>query len=239
MELLLDSDIRWWVVLPIFAITFLFGILRHYASLLLKSNKKLDKVQLMESHALMRSRLLRTNGNYISKQGFFARKTFFADTNGLFVTKRRDVPPPNPMTDPSMMQDMMKGQMVNMVPMMVMGGVISWFFSGFVTLKVPFPLTTQFKQMLQRGVELTTLGSSWVSSMSFYFICLFGMRSLFSLVLGENNSSGQQMNNMGMGEAGPMPEPGKIFDAEREALQVTGHTWALDGVEQRYINRIN
>ena len=32
-----------------------------------------------------------------------------------------------------MMQDMMKGQMMNMVPMMVMGGVISWYFSGFVT----------------------------------------------------------------------------------------------------------
>jgi ER membrane protein complex subunit 3 len=48
MELLLDSDIRWWVVLPIFAITFLFGILRHYISLLIKSNKKLDKVQIME-----------------------------------------------------------------------------------------------------------------------------------------------------------------------------------------------
>jgi hypothetical protein len=58
--------------------------------------------------------------------------------------------------------------------------------------------------------------------MSFYFICLFGMRSLFALVLGEGSPTLQQMNGMGMDAAGagPVPEPGKIFDAEREALQV-------------------
>ena len=32
-----------------------------------------------------------------------------------------------------MMQDMMKGQMVGMVPMIVMGGLINWVFSGFLT----------------------------------------------------------------------------------------------------------
>lgn len=36
-ELLLDPDIRLWVVLPIFLITLLFGLLRHYASELLAS----------------------------------------------------------------------------------------------------------------------------------------------------------------------------------------------------------
>lgn len=36
-ELLLDPDIRLWVILPIFLITLLFGLLRHYASELLVS----------------------------------------------------------------------------------------------------------------------------------------------------------------------------------------------------------
>lgn len=41
-ELLLDPNIRIWVVLPIVFITFFVGIIRHYVSLLLASQKKVD-----------------------------------------------------------------------------------------------------------------------------------------------------------------------------------------------------
>lgn len=92
--------------------------------------------------------------------------------------------------DSSMLTDMMKGNLTNVLPMIVIGGWINWAFSGFVisellthvmpspllcrmllcalltvcgarAAKVPFPLTLRFKPMLQRGIDLLSLDASW------------------------------------------------------------------------------
>lgn len=47
-ELLLDSNIRLWVVLPIVFITFMVGVIRHYVTQLLHSDKKVDLEQLSD-----------------------------------------------------------------------------------------------------------------------------------------------------------------------------------------------
>ena len=47
-ELLLDSDIRVWVFLPIILITFLVGIIRHYVTILLSSDKKVELQQIAD-----------------------------------------------------------------------------------------------------------------------------------------------------------------------------------------------
>ena len=47
-ELRLDPAIRLWVFLPIVAITFLVGIVRHYVSVLLSSAKKVDLAQVKD-----------------------------------------------------------------------------------------------------------------------------------------------------------------------------------------------
>ncbi|CAF1036595.1 unnamed protein product [Didymodactylos carnosus] len=67
-ELLLDSSIRFWVFIPIVVITFFVGILRHYAAILTTGEKTVDKQQLADSQALIRSRILRENGKYIPKE---------------------------------------------------------------------------------------------------------------------------------------------------------------------------
>ena len=43
-ELRLDPSIRLWVFLPIVAITFLVGIIRHYVTVLLSSDKKVELI---------------------------------------------------------------------------------------------------------------------------------------------------------------------------------------------------
>lgn len=50
-DLVVDSQIRVWVFLPIVVITFLVGILRHYISILLSSQKKVELQQLQDRYA--------------------------------------------------------------------------------------------------------------------------------------------------------------------------------------------
>lgn len=51
-ELLLDSNIRLWVVLPIVFITFFVGVIRHYVSILLQSDKKLTLEQVSDRYVM-------------------------------------------------------------------------------------------------------------------------------------------------------------------------------------------
>ena len=236
-DLLLDPSIRIWVFLPIVIITFLTGIIRHYVSLLISSTKKVTLQQVQDSQALIRSRMLRENAKFISRQGFLMRRAFFnAEETGYFklAAKRPSNQAPNPMTDPSMMTDMLKGNVTNVLPMILIGGWINWTFSGFVTTRVPFPLTLRFKPMLQRGIELMSLDASWVSSASWYFLNVFGLRSIYALVLGENNAADQtrvMQEQMSAGAMAMPPDPKAAFKAEWEALEVCPHDWALKNVE--------
>jgi len=235
-ELLLDSDIRVWVFLPIVVITFLVGIIRHYVTILLSSEKKVELQQIIDSQALIRSRMLRENGRFLPKQSFQMRKHYFNnDQTGFFKTQKRESVMKNPMTDPSMMTEMMKGNITNVLPMIIIGGWINWAFSGFLTTKVPFPLTLRFKPMLQRGIELQSLDASWVSSASWYFLNVFGLRSMYNLILGHDNAADQtrmMQDQMAAGPAMGMPQdPSKAFKAEWEALEISDHNWALDNIE--------
>lgn len=82
--------------------------------------------------------MLRENGRFLPKQSFLMRRNFFnnEESGVLKAQLSRQSAPPNPMTDPSMMTDMLKGNLTNVLPMIVIGGWINWHFSGFVTTKV-------------------------------------------------------------------------------------------------------
>ncbi|EDV32405.1 uncharacterized protein Dana_GF14072 [Drosophila ananassae] len=231
-ELLIDPDIRVWVFLPIVLITFLVGIVRHYVSILISTQKKAEITQIQDSQAMIRARLLRENGKYLSAQSFSMRKNYFNnEETGYFKTQKRA---PVAQNSSAMLTDMVKGNFINVLPMVIIGGWINWMFSGFVTTKVPFPLTLRFKPMLQRGVELASLDAAWVSSASWYFLNVFGLRSIYTLVLGENNHADQtqaQADAM-TGAAMTMPQdPKAAFKAEWEALEITEYHSALKNID--------
>ncbi|RMZ66801.1 DUF850 domain-containing [Pyrenophora seminiperda CCB06] len=109
------------------------------------------------------------------------------------------------------------------------------------TVKLPFPLTPQFKSMLQSGVGTRDLDVRWVSSLSWYFLTLFGLQPVYNFILGSNNAANQVTQQMAManpgagGMMGPEQDPDKLFLSEAENLEVLEHRWILDGIEDRLI----
>ncbi|KAJ6655353.1 hypothetical protein lerEdw1_005545 [Lerista edwardsae] len=242
-ELRLDGSIRFWVLLPVAWIAFAVGILRvRVAGLLRGERERSWPEQPQDTQILARSRLLRENGRFLTRQGFLMRKQHFNNPDsGFFCKTKRKVQPRNPLTDPTMVMDMMKGNIVNVLPMILVGGWINWAFSDFVATKVPFPLTLRFKPMLQRGINLPSLDSSWVSSASWYFLNVFGLRRVYSLVLEEKTAAAQNLllqQDQFLGPAVPAPpDPNKAFKAEWEALELVSHHWALQDIEEQLMSQ--
>lgn len=139
-DLLLDSALRDWVLLPILLVMILVGLLRHNVSMLLASSPKpLDHKSVREQKALMRSNVLRGNNQHIPAFAFEMKKKFLIDAFSADVylkdPESKGKPPVNPMTDPAGMEtmmNMMKGNMATMVPQMGLMAWINFFFSGFI-----------------------------------------------------------------------------------------------------------
>jgi ER membrane protein complex subunit 3 len=233
----------------------LTGILRHYASTLLQSPPKpaSTPAESRERLALTLGPMLRANCPALSKASFEHRKEYLIDNykKGAYL---KDGPggksaAPNPMSDPAAMDgmmNMMKGNMAMMIPQTLIMSWINAFFAGFVILRLPFPLTIRFKSMLQSGVMTRDLDVRWVSSLSWYFLCLFGLQGVFVFLLGNEGAAGMMaqqmagMQPMGGAAAGGNPfqpgqDPDKMYKAEAENLEVAEWWGVLDGAEDRLL----
>ncbi|KAL3776729.1 hypothetical protein ACHAW5_010652 [Stephanodiscus triporus] len=286
--LLLDSQIRDWVVLPLLVIMICAGLLRSAVGRLLRpSPKPIPNVDARAKSALVRvSRLRSGAGGYLSSGRWEARRLAWSAREGggsgsssvnnnagwlrleanraEAEKKLQDAmlkenngggdsidPMTNPLLpgmDPSTMMDGMKGNMAAMVQNMVMMQGISHFFRGFVLVKVPFPLTRGFKQMFQRGLyDLTTLDTSYVSSVSWYFLVMFGLRAFFRLAMGDplqEEAEGNEMQReLGRDYGSP---PGAQFDAAKvlraeadnlELINVRSRKFKVDEAEKNLLGK--
>ena len=136
--------------------------------------------------------------------------------------------------------------MVFMVQNMVMMQGISHFFHVFVLVKFPFPLTIGFKQMFQRGLDLSTIETSYVSRVSWYFLVMFGLHAFFRLSIGDPSTNTLDITikqrDLGMAE-GPVPVGPQQFDtpkasiAEAENLELVQQRAVADEAEKRLLGK--
>lgn len=137
---------------------------------------------------MIRARILRTNAaSEIPSTAFDSRKEYLlAAFQKKIYHKNPDAQgQPNPMADPAgmeMMMDGMKKQFTQIIPQTFIMSWVTFFFTGFVLIKLPFPLTLRFKAMLQRDILTKDMDATWVSSLSWYFLNLFGLQSIFTLL---------------------------------------------------------
>lgn len=259
LHLYLDPQIRDWVLFPITLVMILVGILRHYVVILLQSPpKKLSSASIREQRALAQSQILRaTSANSSIPPAHYRAISVRLSEAFKVGTYLKDGPPksdapqsaPNPLTDPTAMDGMMAGmkaQVIMMVPQMVIMGWISFFFQGFVLIKLPFPLTLGFRSMLQRGIEAPDMDVGWVSSLSWYFLNFFGLNGLYRLLLGNNNSADSSrdmatspFSSTGTTQFGQPQDFAKLFKAERDNLEFSQglYAWVGDGVDLRVLRK--
>ncbi|KAH8885108.1 transmembrane protein [Thozetella sp. PMI_491] len=246
-----DPQLFYWILFPITVVMILSGILRHYVTVLLATPpKKQDQKTMREQRSLVHGVNVRTNFHVLSKSSFNSRREALttAYESGAYLKDpdRRGQPPPNPMSDPSSMDGMMgmmKNQMAMIIPNTLIMSWINAFFSGYVIMKLPFPLTIKFKSMLQAGVATKDMDPRWMSSISWYFLCIFGLQAVFNFLLGSDNAANQMAQQMGQMNPqqqpfGPGVDPDKQFLAEVENLAVIEHYSVLDDVEKRLLEGI-
>ena len=71
---------------------------------------------------------------------------------------------------------------------MLMFTGIGSVFQGFITAQVPFPLGFKFKNMLQQGLAVQALDPTYVSSMSWAFLLIYGLNGVLGLMLADQKS---------------------------------------------------
>jgi hypothetical protein len=227
------------------------GLLRTSTSAILRSSKSVDPLDRQNKSVLQRCSRLRASGGFVSPERWEARRSYWTakETGGLrekggvlaeAQKKGEDGGAMPGMPNPAAAMEGMMGNASFMIQNMVMMQGIQHFFSGYVLVKVPFPLTKGFKQMFQRGVDLPQLETSYVSSVSWYFLVMFGLRGFFRLVIGDPTPDSRASNLLQteLGNTLAQQQPFKAapaFKAECDNLEMARYRGVVEASERRLL----
>lgn len=249
----LDPRIRDFVLLPIFGVVLMTSCLRSNLLQIFKSDPKIDMKDVKQNNMLGRCRTLRTNAHCVASRVFQKRRAYFVkkDVGVLVVNPPKAKDPMEALSagggDPMAMMGMMKNQMVFILLQGLTGYWVSHLFSGFLVAKTPFPLTFQFKAMLQRGVDVQALEPGYVSSLCWYMFVMFSSYPIIGLVsafFGNQEEAGDNpmmamMGSMGGGGMAPGggPDMAKVYKQEQEALDMISHEYLLENIETELLRK--
>ena len=148
----------------------------------------------------------------------------------------------NMMANPDMMNNMLK-QNVQSVVHMFMFTAIGSVFQGFITAQVPFPLGFKFKQMLQQGLMVQALDPTYVSSMSWAFLLVYGLNGVMALLLADQKTI-EEMELMASGAGMMQQQAGmqqknyqNLFKAEKEYYEIVAYDFKLENIEEEFLLR--
>ncbi|WPK23547.1 hypothetical protein PUMCH_000788 [Australozyma saopauloensis] len=152
--------------------------------------------------------------------------------------------PANPFTDPGTndaLLGMVKGNLMNFVPQTLILAWVNFFFSDSIVMKLPFPLTSGFKAMLQSGVNTPDLDVRYVSAISWYFVNLVGLRPVYSFIMSDPDKALQLVNSQQQQTpviSGPgAPKMDKLFKAEAESVQIVLHEPVYTNIASRMLKK--
>lgn len=78
-DLVLDTAIRDWVLIPLSVVMVLIGVLRYFVSKLMRSSQAADAKVVKEGQVVVRARNLRASAQFIPPKSFRSRKGYFTN----------------------------------------------------------------------------------------------------------------------------------------------------------------
>lgn len=244
-ELQLDPALKLWVLLPMLIVMIFVGLARHFGTLLLQpSPPQADAKHLREQAYIQYAGTLRNHSFNIGPEKFarYSRIVSNKMREGKYLADP-DAKPASGMPsllDPQgseMLMGGMRAQVMQYVPQTLVMQWVSAFFGGYVVMKLPFPLTNKFKEMLQANINTQDLDVRWVTSISWYILLLIGLGGVYTLILGSENMAANPATTQGT-QAPLMPnvDKKKLFEHEAELLELQRPKSVLTGAQKRVLS---
>lgn len=222
----------------------LAGVIRQsIMSLIGVKVRGMPRVKYTETQYINKAQALLGNGSNLSLESFQLKQDFLtqvlADAKYLAKENKKEGEMQNPFTDPNTSDSisrMAKGNLASFIPQTIIMWWVNHFFAGFVLMKLPFPLTPRFKEMLQSGIMTPDLDVRWVSSISWYFISVLGLNPVYNLVLSDSEDAGMvQQDPVGGMPGGPKPDA--LMQGLANDLTIAQHESCFDDIEERVLSK--
>eukprot|EP01068_Selenidium_serpulae_P004082 Selendium_serpulae@DN3411_c0_g1_i1.p1 len=253
-EVTLDSDIALYVLGPMVAVIIGWSLITLNLGPLFFDGAHAAQTpmeQLAAQQTVASAKVLARNAKFVPRIGFEARRRYYCEPETGVLAN-----PPKEKgfldnAHPAAAKRMMVEQGLRWVLQILQPQflILHHYFTGYFVAKTPFPMTHKLKWLLQKGMDVPNLDSSYISSFSFACAGMEGIRPIIQVIhhlkqpefqFGEASSMSSNM----LMHPGGMPPPGAAglpggkgdpFTAERNSLQIVNHKWALEGIEEKVL----